>query len=406
MKIPISQIQIPERFRIEYGDLTGLKDSISTHGLIAPVLVDITNGVPTLVAGMRRLLAHQQLDETEIEVVTREGMSELERRELEYEENKRRKDFTWPEEVRALAAIADLRRSSGMATTLSSMSEDLDASLGKLSEDLALSEAMKVYPELEKEKSRDAAVKKMRRLKDEEWRAALAAVTEHKSDRCVLHHADSREVLASMETDSIDLIITDPPWGVSYDENPQAQETGLKLFDDSNLSAFKLLTDLLPDLWRVLKPEAHAYFFFATRFYSQTFSLLSHRFDVHPIPLVWVKPGGYNLSPLGRFTPNYETIFWCRKGVRGMERASLATFSYPAPSDRVHPAQKPTDLLRELVQISSREGEVVLDPFGGSGATGVAALREGRKVVLVEQVKVYFDALKIAVTNELGGGEK
>lgn len=89
-----------------------------------------------------------------------------------------------------------------------------------------------------------------------------------------------------------------------------------------------------------------------------------------------------------------------------MERASLATFSYPAPSDRVHPAQKPTDLLRELVQISSREGEVVLDPFGGSGATGVAALREGRKVVLVEQVKVYFDALKIAVTNELGGGEK
>jgi len=100
--------------------------------LIAPILVDITGGRTVLVAGMRRLLAHQQLGLDKIEVVSRKDMDELERRELEFEENKVRKDFTWTEEVRAIAAIAELRTSRGMAADVSTLSEDLDSALEKL----------------------------------------------------------------------------------------------------------------------------------------------------------------------------------------------------------------------------------------------------------------------------------
>jgi DNA modification methylase len=204
-----------------------------------------------------------------------------------------------------------------------------------------------------------------------------------------------------MESESVHLLLTDPPWGVNYEENVGGKETKLQMFDDSKESAFKVLADILPDLWRVLTPDSYAFFFYATKFHSQVFSLLSHRFDVHPIPLVWVKPGGFNLSPLVRFTPNYETIFVCKKGSRSLERPSMAVFSYPPPSDKLHPTQKPVELLRELVEIASREGEVVLDPFAGSGSTGVAALQANRKVVLCECEKVYQDAIKIATGSAL-----
>jgi ParB/RepB/Spo0J family partition protein len=402
LKLPISEIVVNERFRIEYGDLAELKDSISKVGLIAPVLVDTSSGKPVLVAGMRRLLAHQQLGLTEIEVVTRELSSDLQRSELEYEENKRRKDFTWTEEVRAKATIVELRRSGGLSTNVSVLSEDLDESLGKISEDLNLARGLSEYPELATEPTRDGAIKRLKRLEEQKWRDALASVMpKSNTDRLTLHFGDCREALANMESESIHLLLTDPPWGVSNDESVAAQESKLKTFDDSQATAFKLLADVLPDLWRVLHPDAHAYFFYATKFHSQIFSLLSHRFDVNPIPLIWVKPGGFNLSPLARFTPNYETIFVCKKGSRGLERPSLSVFQYSSPSDKLHPNQKPVELLQELIEISSREGEVVLDPFAGSGATGVAALQAGRKVVLCECEKVYQDAIKIATGNAL-----
>jgi DNA modification methylase len=402
LKIPICDIVINNRFRIEYGDFTELKESITKRGLYHKILVDTSSGKPVLLAGMRRILAYQQLGMTEIEADTRECMNDLERIEIEYEENKCRKSFTWTEEVRAKAAIHELRTREGVAFFLSEMSEDLGESIGKVSEDLQLAKGLIEYPELGEEPTRDGAIKRLKRLGEQKWRDALASVLpKQNQDRCVLHFGDCRETLANMDSESVHLILTDPPWGVSYDENPGGSETKLQMFDDSRDNAFKLLADVLPDLWRVLTPDSHAYFFYAIKFHSQIYTLLSHRFDVHPIPLVWVKPGGFNLSPLARFTPNYETIFFCRKGNRGIERSSLSTFQYSQPQDRVHPTQKPVELLKELVEISSREGEVVLDPFAGSGSTGVAALQAGRKTILCEIEKVYQDAITIATGNAL-----
>ena len=402
MKLKIPDIQIHERFRIEYGDLSDLKESIQKRGLIAPVLVDMSSGTPVLVAGMRRLLAHQQLGLEEIEVKETSLSSDLERAEIEYEENKCRKAFTWQEEVRAKATIVELRRGNNLSTNVSVLSEDLDESLGKVSEDLNLARGILEYPELNEEPTRDGAIKRLKRLEEQKWRDALAAVMpKNETDRLTLLFSDCREALASMDSESIHLLLTDPPWGVTNDESVAVQESKLKTFDDSQATAFKLIADVLPDLWRVLAPDSYAFFFYATKFHSQIYSLLSHRFDVHPIPLLWIKPGGFNLSPLARFTPNFETIFVCKKGSRGLERPSLSTFPYPIPTDKLHPNQKPVELLRELVEIASREGDVVLDPFAGSGATGVAAIQAGRKAVLCECEKVYQDAIKISTGNAL-----
>lgn len=64
---------------------------------------------------------------------------------------------------------------------------------------------------------------------------------------------------------------------------------------------------------------------------------------------------------------------------------------YPNGDNKIHPTQKPLNLFRELVQTSSNEGDLVLDPFMGSGTTAVACIREKRKFVGFELNKDYYE---------------
>ena len=64
----------------------------------------------------------------------------------------------------------------------------------------------------------------------------------------------------------------------------------------------------------------------------------------------------------------------------------------PGPREKVHgrhPTQKPDALLEQVILASSRPGDLVLDPFAGSGTTGVAALRHGRRFLGIERERAY-----------------
>ena len=77
----------------------------------------------------------------------------------------------------------------------------------------------------------------------------------------------------------------------------------------------------------------------------------------------------------------------------------------PIPSNnRLHTCQKPVDLLARLIRVSSRPGAVVLDPFMGSGSTGVAALQEGRDFIGIELDPEYFETARRRIDGAKGGG--
>lgn len=78
-----------------------------------------------------------------------------------------------------------------------------------------------------------------------------------------------------------------------------------------------------------------------------------------------------------------------RKRWNGRGRSAFWTCDVDRGGDRVHPTQKPLALMRDLVGLFTDPGEVILDPFAGSGTTGVAALLEGRRVILVEREPQY-----------------
>ena len=91
MQLPIENIKIKKRIRKDLGDLTSLIDSLRSHGLINPVIITKNN---ELIAGHRRIKAAKVLGWKSIDVMVLEKISELEKLELEIEENVARKDFS------------------------------------------------------------------------------------------------------------------------------------------------------------------------------------------------------------------------------------------------------------------------------------------------------------------------
>ena len=108
--LPLHEIILIDRQRLDLGDIQGLANSISQFGLIQPIVITHDK---RLIAGGRRLAAHQLLGKTEIDVVFREDMSQDDLHILELEENIRRKEETWQERCLHIATIHRLKQKNG-----------------------------------------------------------------------------------------------------------------------------------------------------------------------------------------------------------------------------------------------------------------------------------------------------
>ena len=191
----------------------------------------------------------------------------------------------------------------------------------------------------------------------------------------------------------VDLIVTDPPYrvisgGVTGPDRP----TGILKSNDSRIFQHNdiAFTDYLPQLYRVLRDPGHLYLM--VNFFNLEEALAATRqagFDVHNL-LVWQKN---TVTPNRWYMKNAEYVIFARKGkavsINDCGSKTVHTFVNPT-GDRDHPTQKPTDLMRFYIENSSRPGDLVLDPFMGSGSTGVAALAAGRRFHGIEVDPRYY----------------
>lgn len=209
-----------------------------------------------------------------------------------------------------------------------------------------------------------------------------------------------------MAPDSVDAIITDPPYGINYQS--KQRRAGVRMA--------KIKNDNAPFIWwlydahRVLKPGGGLLCF--TRWdVQQVFmdAIGLAGFDVKS-DVVWDKVfhGAGDLK--AQFAPTHENIIFAVKG----------KFQFPArrPRDVIsckklgsnqltHPNEKPVELLETLIQAITRPGDLILDPFAGSGSTLAAAERTGRQYIGVELDDDYFELARQHVREAMESyGEK
>lgn len=215
----------------------------------------------------------------------------------------------------------------------------------------------------------------------------VAATVAYQSDNVTLYHADAMAILPTIEKESVGLILTDPPYGVSWESNTRAESFGTLLNDGANDR--DVIADALRECVRIVGQNRHLYVFGPA-------DVLQGQKVSEIVELIWDKGTIGSGDMTSSWGPQHERISFCvskfrHAGQSGdstvptrLRKGSVLRFTRPTGRKVRHPSEKPVPLLAELIESSTRRGDVVVDPFAGVGSTGVAAILTGRKAILVE----------------------
>ena len=412
-KVSVRKINMGDRAREDYGDLTSLSESLKKFGLLHPIIISDKN---ELIAGGRRLSAAMLLQWEEIEVKYYNDLTPLEQKEVELEENIARKDLTWDEEVALKKKITEIKRElaeeKGEDWTVEDTANVLGEEKRNTYRDIELANDLENHPELKDCKTKGEARTKARRIKNAKQREKMAAlmpsVQLSTESFLGIHKGDCREVLKDIPSHSVDLIIADPPYGIQFDEKERNDSYIATYGDglvDERQEVMSIVEPTMEECARILKPGGHIYLFFGIQHYFHFMSALEHTWmlKVQQTPLFWIKSSGENYKPYHRFTVNYEACLfaWKFKNVectdkykqKELNKAHMCTFeNHPLSiGKKEHPAQKPLSLYKEIIELSSNEGDIILDPFLGSGISLVTALQLKRKVIGIESLTEWYN---------------
>lgn len=237
------------------------------------------------------------------------------------------------------------------------------------------------------------------------------------SDKSVLINGDSVCVMQGMEDESVDLIFADPPYFlsnggvtcasgkmVSVDKGDWDKAPSIEQIHDFN-------TRWLQECRRLMKPDATIFVSGTSHnIYSAGFALQQLGFKIIN-DIAWFKVNPPPNLSCRYFTHSTETILWAKKSanakhvfnydkmreiddpVSGKQMLSLWRIKPPRLLEKKygkHPTQKPEELLDRIILAATNEGDIVLDPFCGSGTTGVSAARNNRRFIGIDLSSQYL----------------
>lgn len=209
-----------------------------------------------------------------------------------------------------------------------------------------------------------------------------------------LHHGDCLELMKQIPDASIDLVLTDPPYGMDYQSARRTDKS--KRFN-------KIANDKKPFIWflydafRVLKDGGSIACFsdWKNQEHWKQAILIAH-FDIKS-QVIWDRRV-HGMGDLKKsFGPQHDVIWFATKGAfefAGKRPKSVMSHQRISGDKLVHPNEKPIQLNQGLIESLSREGDTILDPFMGSGSTGVAARNLNRKFIGIEKDEAYFKIAK------------
>lgn len=197
-------------------------------------------------------------------------------------------------------------------------------------------------------------------------------------------HGDCIPIMRSMPSSSLDLVIADPPYLVRY-----RPRDGRGFPNDDNAAW------LLPsyrEMYRLLKPDAFCVSFYGWPWIDR-FMATWKQAGFRPVShLVWNKP---YCSREGYTRSYHEVGFLLAKGSPARSaKPPCDVLPWEYTDNKLHPTEKPVVAIAPLIDAFSKPGDIILDPFAGSGTTGVAARSFGRHFILIEKVLCYCETAR------------
>lgn len=239
----------------------------------------------------------------------------------------------------------------------------------------------------------------------------------------VLYHADYREILSQISDDYFDLIFADPPYFLSNGsftchagKAVSVKKADWDMGHDAKLN-FEFHFEWIQKCKRVLKPHGSIWVSGTYHsIYQCGYALQLAGYQILN-DIIWFKPNAPPNLSCRYFTASHETLIWAKKDRRAkhifhyhlakngewpedqikrknFQMRSVWSIGAPKPEEKKygkHPTQKPFDLLKRIILLTSNQGDLVLDPFTGSSTTGLAAYAYGRKFIGIDTEKDYLD---------------
>ena len=194
---------------------------------------------------------------------------------------------------------------------------------------------------------------------------------------------DSLKIMKDIPDNSIDLVLTDPPYGMQFRSNYRVIRHN-KIENDDNLDWLPIFSK---EIRRVMKDNAHAYIFCSF-----------HNIDIfkqalQPIKniLIWEKNNTGMGDLLGDYAPKYEMCIFISNGKKLNGNREPNIMKFTKTHNELHPTEKPTFLMQYLISKSSNENDLILDPFLGSGTTAVACKHLKRNFIGIEISEEYCE---------------
>lgn len=206
---------------------------------------------------------------------------------------------------------------------------------------------------------------------------------------------DGIEGIKTLEDKSVTLLLTDPPYGKEYQSNRRWKSTPPdKIIGDTDAESLELIRRLLSEIKPKLKDDAHLLIFCDWAHEPDIQQIIEESGYKLRSAIVWVKEEPSAGDVMRSFAPQYEHILYATQGNTRIQPRKPDVFNIPRvhPKDRIHPTQKPVELLTELIESCTGKGDLVVDPFAGVASTLVAAIRLDRDFRGWEVDKSYHSA--------------
>jgi site-specific DNA-methyltransferase (adenine-specific) len=225
-----------------------------------------------------------------------------------------------------------------------------------------------------------------------------------------LYKGDALEILKQLESKSVNLIFADPPYNLSGENHLTCKSGRISKCDKGSWDQIEDLHEFnrnwIKECIRILKDDGTIWIS-GTLHNHPSIGVILKELNLWIInDIIWFKPNSPPLIVKNRLVPSTELIWVASKSKKYFFNYDVAVklnkgkqmknlWVIPAERHKTpHPTEKPEKLLERIILIGSKEGDMVLDPFMGSGTTGVVAKRLNRNFIGIEIDENYFELAK------------